>query len=168
MMHSKIISFLSIHILFIESIICLSTSKHVNNGNDNDETTRIPTSCVGLEDGYHYIKLLQDDIENSIQFPILHIVCHNEYIILIIQLIQNGINISQHGLNIIMVLLVQYVMINQIGPNGFYPIDLHKYFLLKMIPQSLVIILYRQNVINVTVIQIFNYMDYKHHIICQH
>ena len=84
-MNFKIILLLSIFILFIESITCLPNNdgkRLIDIDPENEQVTRIPTSCVGLEDGYHYIKLLQDDIENSIQFPILHVLCDNEYIII--------------------------------------------------------------------------------------
>eukprot|EP01083_Nonionella_stella_P297357 1009855_1 len=37
----------------------------------------IPSNCIGLSDGYYYLKLLQDD-----NYPIIYAKCSNEYLIL--------------------------------------------------------------------------------------
>ena len=71
---------LSIWVLLIKYTVC-----EVKAGNSNIESeslTTVPTSCLGLDDGYHYVKLLQDDIDNSILYPILYVQCSNEYIII--------------------------------------------------------------------------------------
>ena len=57
--------------LLIPSLHCTSTS---------DTSRQIPTSCLGLDDGYHYLKLLPDDSTTS--YPIIYALCHNEYVVI--------------------------------------------------------------------------------------
>ena len=57
-------------LIFVHTIIATTT------------TTELPSSCIGLKDGYHWIKLLQDDIENNIIYPAINVLCSNEYMIL--------------------------------------------------------------------------------------
>eukprot|EP01083_Nonionella_stella_P001022 2945_1 len=56
------------------STICLFC---VDSGSSQTESTNVPTSCVGLEDGYHYVKLLEGD-----SYPIIYVLCSNEYMMI--------------------------------------------------------------------------------------
>ncbi len=50
----------------------------------NAASTQLPSSCVDLQDGYHWIKILQDDTSNNIAivYPAIHVLCSNNYMIL--------------------------------------------------------------------------------------
>ena len=67
-------------LLQIIFILTNAILRHV--ASTDTETVTLTTNCVGLSDGYHFIKLLEDDQTNSIEYPILHALCDNEYIII--------------------------------------------------------------------------------------
>lgn len=87
-----------LHFLF--SVFCRSYSSHEL---DEDVLTEevgisfVPNSCVGLADGYHYLKLADEHTVSSFatslkysaeelpankHFPVVRVKCHNEYTIL--------------------------------------------------------------------------------------
>mmetsp|Transcript_73409 Transcript_73409/g.66071 ORF Transcript_73409/g.66071 Transcript_73409/m.66071 type:complete len:104 (-) Transcript_73409:7-318(-) len=41
------------------------------------DTISIPSNCIGLSDGYYYLKLIDND-----EYPIIYAKCSNEYLIL--------------------------------------------------------------------------------------
>jgi len=45
----------------------------------SDDTVLLPMSCHDLEDGYHYLKLLEDDPDSDTSYPIMHVQCSNGY-----------------------------------------------------------------------------------------
>eukprot|EP01084_Bolivina_argentea_P301903 520992_1 len=68
--------------LLIECTISEKQHHHNSKQSSTTETVTLPTSCIGLDNGYHYIKLLHDDIENNMKYPIIYALCSNEYIII--------------------------------------------------------------------------------------
>lgn len=40
----------------------------------------LPSSCRGLEDGYHYLKLMEDTDDTT--YPIVYAQCSNEYVVI--------------------------------------------------------------------------------------
>ena len=42
----------------------------------------LPMSCHDLEDGYHFMKLLDDDLATDTVFPIVHVQCSHGYVMI--------------------------------------------------------------------------------------